>query len=153
MPPRSRIKAFSITFKTGWKRRPKKNQFWSDLIIGKIKEKHFFDETGPIRCNSDQIWYYLGRDTPKPPERYIYHQKKKHNSQPNNLRIKKSAPTKFVYKKWFMKQDHHDAKRARASPCMVRTYNSSKKQQEAATLCSIPSSTVAAVVVSYAWHK
>ena len=48
-----------------------------------------------------------------------------------------------------MKQEHHDAKRARESTCMVQTHNSSQKQKEAATLFSIASSTVAAVVVSY----
>ena len=65
--------------------------------------------------------------------------------------MKKTVPTKFVYKKCFMRHEgeDHDAKRARASPCIVQAYNSSKRQQEAATLCSITSSTVAAVVVSY----
>ena len=41
----------------------------------------------------------------------------------------KSAPTKFA--RCFMKQEgvDHDTKRARASSCLVQTYNSSKKQQ------------------------
>ena len=62
MPPRSRAKAFSITFKTGWKRGPEKT-IWSDFIIGKTKE-HFSHQTGPIRCNSDQICYYFGTRYP-----------------------------------------------------------------------------------------
>ena len=77
----------------------------------------------------------------------------KHKTEKNldNLRNKNSAPTKFANIKYFVKQGHHDAKRARASPCKVQTYNRSKNQQEAATLCSITSSTVAAVALSYVW--
>ena len=46
----------------------------------------------------------------------------------------KIAPTKF--KKCFMKQQGvgYDTKRARASSCLVQTYNSSKKQQLSAVL-------------------
>ena len=44
------------------------------------------------------------------------------------------APTKFA--KCFMKQEgvDHDTKRARASSCLVQTYNSSKKQQHSEVL-------------------
>ena len=63
--------------------------------------------------------------------------------------MEKIAPTKFA--KCFMKQEgvDHDTKRARSIACLVQTYNSSKKEQEAATLCIITSGTFAAVVVSY----
>ena len=46
----------------------------------------------------------------------------------------KSAPTKFA--RCFMKQEgvDHDTKRARASSCLVQTYNSSKKQQHSVAL-------------------
>ena len=46
----------------------------------------------------------------------------------------KSAPTKFV--KCFMNQEgvDHDMKRARASSCLVQTYNSCRKQQHSVVL-------------------
>ena len=57
-----------------------KKSFTSNFIIGRIKEEHFPHQTGPIRCDSDQIWYmevkYFGPDTRKPPERYIQSPKK-----------------------------------------------------------------------------
>ena len=50
------------------------------------------------------------------------------------MKQKQNAPTKFA--KCFMKQERvdHGTKRARASSCLMQTYNSSKKQQHSVVL-------------------
>ena len=60
-------KRFQSLLKVVEKSRQKKN-ILSDFIIDDIiSEEHFSHQKGPIRRDSDQIWSYLGPDTPKPP--------------------------------------------------------------------------------------
>ena len=70
MPPRSRAKVFSITFKSGWKK-PAKKAIWWDFVDDGVSEEHILPQTGPIRRDSDQIWQYLRPGTAKLPRRLV----------------------------------------------------------------------------------
>ena len=40
-------------------------------FIDNISEEHFFQQTGPIRRDSDQMWNNLEPDTPEPGKRFV----------------------------------------------------------------------------------